>query len=189
MPFEGSGRAAASTTSPLKDGSRAIGSREPCQVGNQAALSGSAGVPRGRLSGGQILTHACGRCSILDVWPYYVSSCLLTRMGAWLFRVPCFIQKMASADLQRRARSGPHHRRAEKPGRGRAHFARLTVLRLARDGQDDDGEDSRQGRQLSGFTGRRPLQPLRKLPRHRRGQHARRAGNRRGEQQQRGKHP
>ena len=74
MPFEGSGRAAASTTSPLKDGSRAIGSREPCQVGNQAALSGSAGVPRGRLSRGQILTYACGRCSILDVWPYYVSS-------------------------------------------------------------------------------------------------------------------
>ena len=77
MPFEGSGRAAASTTSPLKDGSRAIGSREPCQVGNQAALSGSAGVPRGRLSRGQILTYACGRCSILDVWPYYVSSRLV----------------------------------------------------------------------------------------------------------------
>ncbi len=34
----------------LKDGSCAIGCRESCQVGNQAALSGSSDVPRGRLS-------------------------------------------------------------------------------------------------------------------------------------------
>ena len=33
----------------LTSGSRAIGSCEPCQVGNQAALSGEPDVPRGRL--------------------------------------------------------------------------------------------------------------------------------------------
>lgn len=50
MPFEGSHCAAAPSMRPLRDGSRAIGIREPCQVGNQAALSGSSGVLRERLS-------------------------------------------------------------------------------------------------------------------------------------------
>ena len=35
----------------LKDGSCAIGGCEPCQVGDQAALSGFPDVPRGCLSG------------------------------------------------------------------------------------------------------------------------------------------
>ena len=35
----------------LKDGSCAIGGCEPCQVGDQAALSGFPNVPRGCLSG------------------------------------------------------------------------------------------------------------------------------------------
>ena len=35
----------------MKDGTCAIGAREPCQVGDQAALSGVADVPQGRLSG------------------------------------------------------------------------------------------------------------------------------------------
>ena len=33
----------------LRNGSCAIGHREPCQVGDQAALSGYPDVPRGRL--------------------------------------------------------------------------------------------------------------------------------------------
>ena len=33
----------------LRNGSCAIGNREPCQVGNQAALSGPADVPQGHL--------------------------------------------------------------------------------------------------------------------------------------------
>ncbi len=37
----------------MKDGSRAIGNCEPCQVGNQAALSSPPGVPRGCLSGAE----------------------------------------------------------------------------------------------------------------------------------------
>ena len=35
----------------LKDGSCAIENREPCQVGNQAALSGAFDVPQGSLFG------------------------------------------------------------------------------------------------------------------------------------------
>ena len=35
----------------MKDGSCAIGAREPCQVGDQAALSGVVDVPQGCLSG------------------------------------------------------------------------------------------------------------------------------------------
>ena len=35
----------------MKDGSFAIVCREPCQVGNQAALSGLSDVPRGSLLG------------------------------------------------------------------------------------------------------------------------------------------
>jgi len=35
----------------MKDGSCAIGAREPCQVGDQAALSGVTDVPQGCLSG------------------------------------------------------------------------------------------------------------------------------------------
>ena len=38
-------------SSVLKDGSCAIRGCEPCQVGNQAALSGLSGVPQGCLSG------------------------------------------------------------------------------------------------------------------------------------------
>ena len=37
----------------LKSGSCAIGSCEPCQVGNQAALSNKPDVPRGRLLGAE----------------------------------------------------------------------------------------------------------------------------------------
>ena len=42
----------------MKDGSCAIGGCEPCQVGDQAALSGFLDVPQGRLSG------ACGTVSV-----------------------------------------------------------------------------------------------------------------------------
>ena len=43
----------------LKDGSCAIKNREPCQVGNQAALSGAFDVPQGHLSGARSAVHAC----------------------------------------------------------------------------------------------------------------------------------
>ena len=42
----------------MKDGSGAIEGCEPCQVGDQAALSGFLDVPQGRLSG------ACGTVSV-----------------------------------------------------------------------------------------------------------------------------
>jgi len=56
----------------LKDGSCAIGGCEPCQVGNQAALSGLADVPRGCLSGAKETVNACkcvsiGKCMILEL--------------------------------------------------------------------------------------------------------------------------
>ena len=43
----------------LKDGSRATRGREPCQVGNQAALSGLSGVPQGRLFGAEVAVTVC----------------------------------------------------------------------------------------------------------------------------------
>ena len=43
----------------LKDGSCATRGCEPCQVGNQAALSGLSGVPRGRLSGAEVAVTVC----------------------------------------------------------------------------------------------------------------------------------
>ena len=42
----------------LKDGSCAIGNREPCQVGNQAALSGAFDVPQGSLFGASVVVNA-----------------------------------------------------------------------------------------------------------------------------------
>ncbi len=43
----------------LKNGSCAIVNREPCQVGNQAALSGAFGVPQGSLFGAGSAVNAC----------------------------------------------------------------------------------------------------------------------------------
>jgi len=43
----------------MKDGSCATRGCEPCQVGNQAALSGLSGVPRGRLSGAVVAVTVC----------------------------------------------------------------------------------------------------------------------------------
>ena len=43
----------------LKDGSCAIKNREPCQVGNQAALSGAFDVPQGHLFGARGAVNAC----------------------------------------------------------------------------------------------------------------------------------
>ena len=47
--LEGGVRTAAADSRVLRYGSCAIASREPCQVGNQAALSGFCNVPRGCL--------------------------------------------------------------------------------------------------------------------------------------------
>ena len=43
----------------MKDGSCAMRGREPCQVGNQAALSGLSGVPRGSLFGADVTVTVC----------------------------------------------------------------------------------------------------------------------------------
>ena len=47
----------------LKGGSCAIRGCEPCQVGDQAALSGLSGVPRGCLLGANGAVNACKRIS------------------------------------------------------------------------------------------------------------------------------
>ena len=43
----------------LKNGSCAMKNREPCQVGNQAALSGAFYVPQGCLFGAKCAVNAC----------------------------------------------------------------------------------------------------------------------------------
>ena len=43
----------------LKNGSCAIRGCEPCQVGNEAALSGLSGVPQGRLFGAEVVVNVC----------------------------------------------------------------------------------------------------------------------------------
>ena len=58
-------------SSVLKDGSCAIRGCEPCQVGNQAALSGLSGVPQGYLFGADVAVNVCkgistGRCMALS---------------------------------------------------------------------------------------------------------------------------
>ena len=55
----------------LRSGSCAIGNCESCQVGNQAALSGLSGVPRGSLSGANGTVNVCKsisteRCMVLS---------------------------------------------------------------------------------------------------------------------------
>ena len=52
----------------LKDGSCAIGGCEPCQVGNQAALSGLSDVPQERLSGADVAVTVCK--DTFDFWVY-----------------------------------------------------------------------------------------------------------------------
>ena len=47
----------------LKDGSCATRGCEPCQVGDQAALSGLSGVPQGCLSGAEGAVNVCKRIS------------------------------------------------------------------------------------------------------------------------------
>ena len=53
----------APSLSVLKSGSCAIRGCEPCQVGDQAALSGLSGVPRGCLLGADGAVNACKRIS------------------------------------------------------------------------------------------------------------------------------
>ena len=52
----------------LKDWSCAIRNREPCQVGNQAALSGASDVPQGSLFGAKSAVNACN--GIVDLTVY-----------------------------------------------------------------------------------------------------------------------
>jgi len=49
----------------LRNGSCAIGGREPCQAGNRAALSVLADVPRGCLFGAKVAVSACKYVSTL----------------------------------------------------------------------------------------------------------------------------
>ena len=60
----------------LKSGSCAIGGCEPCQVGNQAALSNFSNVPRGSLLRAECTEFAQGggsilRCMVLFYSPFY----------------------------------------------------------------------------------------------------------------------
>ena len=50
----------------LKNGSCAIGNCEPCQVGNQAALSSDSNVPQGCLFGAEVPVNGCSHASILE---------------------------------------------------------------------------------------------------------------------------
>ncbi len=56
---EGHFCAAAPFVSVMKNGSCAIGSFEPCQVGNQAALRSPPDVPRGCLFGAEAAVNVC----------------------------------------------------------------------------------------------------------------------------------
>ena len=49
----------APSASVMKGGSCATRGCEPCQVGNQAALSGLSRVPQGRLFGADVVVNVC----------------------------------------------------------------------------------------------------------------------------------
>ena len=74
----------APSLSVLKDGSCATRGCEPCQVGNQAALSGLSGVPQGRLSGAEGAVNVCKgisteRCMVLsDASNFFMRVCGVT---------------------------------------------------------------------------------------------------------------
>ena len=100
----------------LKNGSCAMRGREPCQVGNQAALSGLSCVPRGCLSGAEKAVNACTSCFEVEVYgsirhsevfilrayavvfayrsrfSFFIAKC----KGAFYVGLPRFIQKVAS---------------------------------------------------------------------------------------------
>ena len=73
----------------LKSGSCAIAHREPCQVGDQAALSGIRSVPRGCLLRVKSLVFAEELVRFFGVWSYF----LIFQEVAYASGV---IQKMAS---------------------------------------------------------------------------------------------
>ena len=68
----------------LKDGSCAIGGCEPCQVGDQAALSGFPDVPRGCLSGVGGTVSVCRKAFDLMVYG-------LIRALEFLMRAVCAV--------------------------------------------------------------------------------------------------
>ena len=82
------------SASVLKNGSCAMGNREPCQVGNQAALSGPSHVPQGRLFGAETAVNAC---NVIDDYRVYdligrpscggVSVCRIARNCPFLFTI------------------------------------------------------------------------------------------------------
>ena len=79
----------------LKNGSCAIESREPCQVGNQAALSGDFDVPQGSLFGAKALVNA--HKSTVDYGVYDlidrpkmrkgVNACRIARFSPFFFKL------------------------------------------------------------------------------------------------------
>ena len=93
----------------LKDGSCAIRGCEPCQVGNEAALSGLSGVPRGCLFGAEKAVNACKGFIEGEVYGSirhsedFILRAYCSRfyfyffvIGAKYVGIPRFIQKVAS---------------------------------------------------------------------------------------------
>ena len=82
----------------LKNGSCAIEGCEPCQVGNQAALSGLLDVPQGCLFGAGGTKLAWIQHSILRCMVLFYSLFFIFLMKGEVYASGT-LQKMASADL------------------------------------------------------------------------------------------
>ena len=85
----------ASQLSVLKNGSCAIDNREPCQVGNQAALSGNFNVPQGSLFGAETVVNAHKRTVEDGVYDLIgrlsgrkgVNACRIARFSPFFFKI------------------------------------------------------------------------------------------------------
>ena len=79
----------------LKDWSCAIRNREPCQVGNQAALSGIFDVPQGSLFGAETVVNAHKRTVENGVYDLIgrssrrkgVNACRIARFSPFFFKI------------------------------------------------------------------------------------------------------
>ena len=98
------------------------------------------------------------------------------------------VSQMAAAHVFGCVRAAVGDHGAAQRAAHRAAGARLSVYRLARDGQDLLRQNSRQGGQLSRSARRRPLLRMRHLPRDRRRLDPRRGRDRCGVQQRCGQH-
>ena len=190
------------------------GRREPCQVRNQAALSGEPYVPRGRLSRawGVRTSHvgaaseagvygllsqlvrfaASGLCPPSEHLPSGTRGRLTFRgamQGSGFGYASGTVPEVApAAQLRRRVRAGPGHLHTQVRGRRTGQTsARVPVLRHARNRQNILREDPGKSGQLRAPDSRRSLWRVRRLPLHEqpRRRH-RRTGDGRRLQQRRG---